>query len=135
MNFENFLEKNLKSEKTKIPYIQALKKLNDFINSNEIKHGGANLNEVKSILIQELTWKYDEENKKIYNYREKFLEENPFLKDLEDIKILSIENLEKLKKLTVTDGNPLLKAISKADGNGALSASIGKLIEWKKSEL
>lgn len=134
MNFENFLEKTVKSETTKMSYIQALKKLNIFLQKNEFIHGGAYLDEVKSILTQELDWKYDLENKKIYDYREHFLEKNSFLKSLESVEILSIENLEKLKKLTAIDGNHLLRAISKADGNGAISASIGKLIEWKRSE-
>ncbi|MEG0237773.1 DUF4268 domain-containing protein [Cetobacterium sp.] len=134
MNFEKFLEKTVKSETTKMSYIQALKKLNIFLQSNQFIHGGAYLNEVKSILIQELDWKYDVENKKIYDYREKLLEKNTFLKSLESVEILSVENLENLKKLTAIDGNYVLRAVSKADGNGAISASIGKLIEWKKSE-
>lgn len=134
MNFELFLEKTVKSQTTKNTYIQALKKLNNFLKNDEFIHGGAYLDEVKNILIQETEWKYDLQTKKIYKYREKFQEKNPFLKTLENVENLSIEDLEKLKKLTVIDGNPLIRAISKADGNGAISASIGKLIEWKKNE-
>ncbi len=130
--FIEYLEGNVKSKNTKDAYITALRKFNTFFNNNSFMHNNAKIEEVKPILQQELNWSYDPKKNEISNYRLHLEKKYPYLIKISKTEELSIDELDDLKDSMNIKGDPLLRAISKADGNGALSAVLGKLMEWKR---
>ena len=132
--FEEFLESNVKAQTTKESYLIAIRKFNNFLKNDSFKHGGAKVDEVIEVLKKELKWQYNETKNTIFNYKTKLKNEYKYLLTTKKIEELSMNELIGLKKAMNINGDPLFRAISKAEGNGALSAGIGCLIKWKKNQ-
>lgn len=131
MSFENFLEMTTDGVRTKKGYLSALNKFMTFIKEDKFIHGGSSLSEVRGMLKKESNWKYNENENEITDYKEGLINRYPYLNGITQIDELKIENLEELKNKMNSKGDLLFRAISRADGNGALSAVFGKFIDYK----
>lgn len=122
--FEEYLKRKFQKKETERLYIESLELFSEFINKDSFVHGGAEYDEVKSILEKNEYWKYEENSRRVVGYREELLKRFPFFRDKKNIEDFNIEEL----KIILNNDDPLIYAINKSIGNGPIT--LGKLIEF-----